>query len=125
MEWYLKVLRNYAVFQGRAQRKEYWMFYLFNVLIVFVLALFDAMIGTADPTTGWGLFSGLYSLAVLVPAIAVSIRRLHDTGRSGWWLLVGFIPVIGFLVLLVFMVLDSEPGENQYGPNPKGAQETA
>jgi uncharacterized membrane protein YhaH (DUF805 family) len=120
MEWYLKVLKQYAVFTGRARRKEYWMFVLFNIIAVLVLAWVDGLTGTLNPMTGYGLLSGLYSLAVLLPAIGVSIRRLHDTGRSGWWLLLAFIPLVN-LILLVFMVFDSQPGDNQYGPNPKEA----
>jgi uncharacterized membrane protein YhaH (DUF805 family) len=119
MNWYVEVLKKYAVFSGRARRKEYWMFFLFNLIITFVLILIDSLMGTISPQSGLGLLSGLYSLAVLIPSIAVTIRRLHDTGRSGWWILIGLVPVIGGIVLLVFMVLDSEPGANQYGPNPK------
>jgi uncharacterized membrane protein YhaH (DUF805 family) len=119
MNWYLEVLKKYAVFSGRARRKEYWMFFLFNLIITFVLILIDSLMGTISPQSGLGLLSGLYSLAVLIPSIAVTIRRLHDTGRSGWWILISLVPVLGGIVLLIFMVLDSEPGANQYGPNPK------
>ncbi len=119
MEWYLKVLKQYAVFSGRAQRKEYWMFVLFNILISIALAVVDGMTGTLDEQTGYGLLSGIYSLAVLIPSIAVAVRRLHDTGRSAWWLLIVLLPLVGAIVLLVFMVLDSEPGSNDYGANPK------
>ncbi len=119
MNWYLEVLKKYAVFSGRARRKEYWMFILFNIIITAVLALIDSLIGTVIRQAGFGLLQGLYSLAVLLPTLAVTVRRLHDTGRTGWWILIGLIPVIGGIVLLIFMLLDSEPGENQYGPNPK------
>lgn len=119
MNWYLEVLRKYAVFGGRARRKEYWMFFLFNLIISFLLGVFDGVMGTFSPEAGLGLLGGLYSLAVLIPSIAVTIRRLHDTGRTGWWFLIIFIPLIGAIVLLVFMVLDSEQGSNAYGPNPK------
>src|SRR3954468_7338693 len=119
MNWYVEVLKKYAVFSGRARRKEYWMFFLFNLIITFVLILIDSLMGTISPQSGLGLLSGLYSLAVLIPSIAVTIRRLHDTGRSGWWILISLVPVLGGIVLLIFMVLDSEPGANQYGPNPK------
>ncbi len=112
MNWYLEVLKKYAVFDGRARRTEYWMFTLFNVIIAIVLNVIDSVIGSP-------IFGGLYSLAVLIPGIAVSVRRLHDTDRSGWWLLISFIPCIGAIVLLVFMVQDSTPGDNQFGPNPK------
>ena len=113
MEWYFIVLKNYAEFSGRARRKEYWFFVLFSVIISFVLGFIDGFAGLG------GILGGIYALAVLIPSIAVGVRRLHDTGRTGWWLLVGLIPLIGFIILIVFMVGDSEPGSNQYGPNPK------
>ena len=119
MRWYLKVLKQYADFGGRARRKEYWLFVAINLLVAGALAFVDGVVGTFDPQSGAGLLSGLYSLAVLVPGLAVSFRRLHDTGRSGWWLLLAFIPVVGFLVLIYFFVQDSEAGANAYGPNPK------
>ncbi len=121
MNWYLDVLKTkYAQFSGRARRKEYWMFFLFNFLIVLGLAIVDAITGTISVTSGFGLLSGLYFLAVLVPGIALTIRRLHDTDRSGLWILIGLVPLIG-IVLLVFMCLDGTPGENQFGPSPKVA----
>jgi uncharacterized membrane protein YhaH (DUF805 family) len=120
MDWYLIVLKQYLVFEGRARRKEYWFFILFNILIGIGLAIIDNMTGTLNPETGTGLLSGIYSLAVLIPTIAVAIRRLHDTDRSGWWLLLAFVPLIGGLVLLVFFVLDGTPGSNRFGPSPKG-----
>ena len=123
MSWYLQVLKQYAVFSGRARRKEYWMFFLFNLIIAFVLGFIDVALILASESTGYGPLGWLYSLAVLIPAIAVAIRRLHDTGRSGWWLLIGLIPLLGALVILVFMVLDGEQGENKYGPNPKAGAE--
>jgi uncharacterized membrane protein YhaH (DUF805 family) len=119
MNWYLEALRKYAVFSGRARRKEYWFFTLFNVLISIILAFIDNMIGTFSSETGVGLLGGVYSLAVLVPGLAVSVRRLHDTDHSGWWLLIGLAPCVGVIVLFVFMVMDSTPGHNQYGPSPK------
>ena len=114
MNWYLAVMKKYAEFQGRASRQEYWMFFLINVLIALALGVIDAIIGI-------GFLGGLYTLAVLIPSLAVGARRLHDTGRTGWWLLVGLVPVIGVIILIVLLVLDSEPGDNQYGPNPKAA----
>lgn len=113
MNWYLEVLKKYAVFSGRARRTEYWMFFLFNIIIGFVLGFIEGLFG------GPGVLGMIYSLAVLIPGIAVSVRRLHDTDRTGWWILIGLIPVIGAIVLLVFMVLDGTPGQNKYGPNPK------
>ncbi len=108
MKWYLEVLRQYAVFTGRARRQEYWMFVLINMIISVALSVLS-----------FGILETLYALAVFIPSMAVSVRRLHDTGRSGWWLLVGLVPFIGILVLIYFFVLDSQPGSNQYGPNPK------
>jgi uncharacterized membrane protein YhaH (DUF805 family) len=124
MNWYLAVLKNYAGFSGRARRMEYWMFALVNLIIAIVLALVDRMTGTANPITGMGVLGGLYALAVLIPSIAVAVRRLHDTDRSGWWLLIGLVPVIGWIVLLVFYFTDGTPGDNKYGPSPKAAAAT-
>ena len=121
MSWYLEVLQKYAVFDGRARRKEYWVFLLINILVSVVLIAIDNLIGTFSPQVGVGLLQGLYSLAILIPSIAVTVRRLHDTGRTGWWILISLVPLIGGIVLLVFMVLDSEPETNEYGPNPKEA----
>ncbi len=118
MGWYLKALKQYVNFRGRATRKEYWMFVLFNFLIMLGLTIIDVIIIlTADISQS--IFSNLYSLAVFLPSLAVGARRLHDTGRSGWWLLLGIVPLIGLIVLIIFFVQDSEPNENQYGPNPK------
>ncbi|MHC0036285.1 DUF805 domain-containing protein [Pseudoneobacillus sp. C159] len=113
MEWYLKVMQNYVGFSGRARRKEYWMFYLVNLIISIILSIVEWTIGLASVLTG------LYSLVILLPSLAVTVRRLHDTNRSGWWILIVLIPIIGAIVLLVFTVLDSDPYENEYGPNPK------
>ena len=121
MSWYLEVLKKYAVFNGRARRKEYWFFFLFSIIITIVLSIIDVAAGSLDAKTGLGLFTGIYTLAILIPSLAVSVRRLHDTDRSGWWLLISLIPIIGGLVILVFVVLDSDPAENRYGANPKGA----
>ena len=121
MNWYLHVLKNYATFSGRARRKEYWMFFLFNVLISLGLGVLDVVAGTYSVEYETGFFSGLYSLLVLIPSIAVSVRRLHDTNRSGWWVVISLIPIIGVLVLFVFTCLDSQPGTNRFGANPKEA----
>ncbi|WP_101759017.1 DUF805 domain-containing protein [Oceanicoccus sp. KOV_DT_Chl] len=118
MNWYLEVLKKYAQFSGRARRKEYWNFVLFNLIFSIVLTFIDGLTGSLSPETGLGLLSGLYALAVLIPSIAVGIRRLHDTGRSGWWILIALVPLIGALILLVFMLLDSE-ADNEYGASPK------
>lgn len=119
MSWYLEVLKKYAVFGGRARRKEYWYFVLFNIIISIVLTGIDGVTGSFSAQTGMGLLSGIYSLAVLIPCIAVSVRRLHDTDRSGWWLFIVLVPLVGAIVLLVFAVQDSKPGANQFGDNPK------
>ncbi|MGH3767239.1 MAG: DUF805 domain-containing protein [Pseudonocardiaceae bacterium] len=112
MEWYLKVLRQYTDFVGRARRQEYWMFTLFNTLAYLGLFVIGMVLHT-------GLLGLLYGLAVLVPGLAVAVRRLHDTGRSGWWLLIGLIPLIGAIVLIVFLVTEGERQPNAYGPDPK------
>lgn len=121
MNWFLSALKTkYATFSGRAQRAEYWYFLLFYILIYIGLSVIDRALGMYSQEGQIGLLGGLFSLATLIPSLAVAVRRLHDTGRTGWWLLLGFIPLIGAIVLIVFMVLDSDPGTNEYGPNPKG-----
>ena len=121
MSWYIQVLKNYAVFSGRARRKEIWYFVLISYIISTVLWWIDSLIGTYQIDNLWTIYVlfSLYGLAVLLPSIGVSIRRLHDTGRSGWWIFIGLIPLIGAIILLVFFVTDSQPGTNQYGPSPK------
>lgn len=118
MNWYLEVLRKYAVFGGRARRKEYWMFTLVSTIVYIVLMIAESRLGFVSQL-GIGMISLVYSLVVLLPSIAVIVRRLHDTGRSGWWLLVALVPIVGVIALLVFAVQDSEAGHNEYGPNPK------
>ncbi|MBX7042973.1 MAG: DUF805 domain-containing protein [Ignavibacteria bacterium] len=120
MNWYLKVLKNYTNFSGRARRKEYWMFTLFNVIFAVAAMLLDNLLGIAIEGIGYGPIYGLYVLATIVPGIAVSVRRLHDVDKSGWMLLIGLIPLIGAIWLLVLFVTEGTPGDNQYGPNPKG-----
>jgi len=121
MNWYLMVLKKYAQFSGRSRRKELWMFALFNMLICFVLEILGIILReNALGKIILGLLF-IYALATLIPGLAVAIRRLHDTGKSGWWLLICIVPFVGPIILLVFYVLDSQPGANQYGPNPKGA----
>jgi uncharacterized membrane protein YhaH (DUF805 family) len=120
MRWYIEALKKYAVFGGRARRKEYWYFILFYLIITIVLAVIDGMIGTYNYKDNLGLLSGIYLFAFLIPYIAVSVRRLHDIDRSGWWLLLGLIPVAN-IVILFFMCTDGTPGANQYGANPKEA----
>ena len=118
MNWYLDAWKNYFTFTGRSRRKAYWVFFVFNVLATILANLIDNILGL----TGQGVYgpvSTLYALAVFLPGLALAIRRLHDTGRSGWWMLLGFIPLLGWIVLLIFFVTDSQPGSNRYGPNPK------
>ncbi len=119
MNWYLEVLKKYAVFSGRARRKEYWFFNLFYFIIFIVLAFVDGMTGTLSPEVGIGLLTGIFILAMIIPAIAVSIRRLHDTDRSGWWIFISLIPLIGGIWYIVLMVLDGTSGDNKYGPDSK------
>jgi uncharacterized membrane protein YhaH (DUF805 family) len=119
MQWYMQVLRQYTVFTGRARRTEYWMFTLFSTMIAIVLAVLDNSLGLSFMPGGTGLLGLLYSLAVLLPSIGVSIRRLHDTGRSGWWLLIALIPLVGVIVLIVFLATAGNAGPNSYGQDPK------
>ena len=121
MKWFLMVLKKYAEFSGRAQRAEYWFFTLFYLIFFLALSLIDGAAGLFNLEYGFGLLGGLFALAMIIPSIAVTVRRLHDTSRSGWWLLISLIPLIGGIVLLVFVCLDSTPGTNAYGPNPKEA----
>lgn len=122
MNWYLTVLKKYAEFSGRARRKEYWMFALMNFLISILISIVGAVIGDTDGLIAVSL-SGVYALFIFIPSLAVTVRRLHDTNKSGWWILISLVPLIGGLVLLIFMVIDSDPNENAYGPNPKLAPE--
>jgi uncharacterized membrane protein YhaH (DUF805 family) len=114
VHWYVDVLKKYAVFSGRARRQEYWMYNLFNIIALIVLAIIGAVAGTMIPYL-------VYGALVLIPSIAVTARRLHDTGKSGWFILLGIIPLIGGIVLLVFTCTDGDPQPNSHGPNPKYA----
>ncbi len=113
MHWYLDVLKNYTGFSGRARRTDFWMFALISFGIYVALAIIEGIIGTM------GIIGVLYGLAVMLPGIAVSMRRLHDTDRSGWWLLICLVPFVGAIVLLIFYCLEGTKGDNQYGPDPK------
>jgi uncharacterized membrane protein YhaH (DUF805 family) len=119
MQWYLKVLRQYSDFSGRARRTEFWMFTLFNVVVAVVLALIDTYLIGPELAGGYGLAGIIYAVITLVPSLAVGARRLHDTNRSGWWQLIAIVPIIGWIVLIVFWALDGVRGANQHGPNPK------
>lgn len=115
MNWYLEVLKKYVTFSGRARRTEYWMFVLFSVIASIILQVLDGVLGLTP------MLAGIYSLAVLLPTLAVAIRRLHDTNRSGWWLLLAFIPLIGIIALIVFFCLEGEKNDNRFGLDPKAA----
>jgi uncharacterized membrane protein YhaH (DUF805 family) len=126
MEWYLGVLKKYAVFSGRARRKEYWMFALFSIIISLIFWVIQLVLKFVPPLAVlFSVLSFIYSLAILVPSLAVGVRRLHDTGRSGFWLFLVLVPIVGWIVVLVFMALDGVAGENQYGSNPKEVAATA
>jgi uncharacterized membrane protein YhaH (DUF805 family) len=112
MNWYLKVLKQYVDFNGRARRTEFWMFVLFNIIFALVATGLDYATGLI------GVISGLYSLAVLLPGLAVSVRRLHDVGKGGGWIFISLVPLIGGIWLLVLMFTDGE-GDNRFGANPK------
>ncbi len=131
MEWMLMPLKRYADFNGRSRRKEYWMFFLFQMIVVFGIVIIGGILGAFSPDASGemsfggslmaGLF-GIYALAMFIPTIAVQVRRLHDTERSGWWVLLGIVPIvnyIGFIVLLVFYCLDGTKGKNRFGDDPK------
>jgi len=115
MRFYLSVLKKYVVFTGRARRKEYWMFALINALIILGLNIFGLLLGIGEPRNGSPLVA-LYELAVLIPAISVGVRRMHDTGHSGFWLLV---PIANFLLLIE----EGQRAENQYGADPKAVSQ--
>ena len=110
MNWYIDALKKYAVFAGRSRRKAFWMFWLFDIVFTIVFSLIDRMMGGEV-----GVLSLLYTLATIIPYLAVSVRRMHDTGHSGWWIL---FPIVN----LVFLCTDSQQGDNKYGPNPKVSQ---
>jgi len=113
------VLGKYATFSGRAQRSEFWWFYLFSLIVSAVLQMVDrALFGTLVGGQDVGILAPLFSLAILLPSLAVGARRLHDTDRSGWWLLIALIPILGFLVLLYFFVQRGTAGPNQHGADP-------
>lgn len=112
MDFYLKAMKQYADFNGRARRKEYWMFTLFYVIAIVVASIIDGIIG-------YPIVAGIAVLAHIIPGLAVGVRRMHDLDKSGWMLLVSIIPIVGGIWLFVLTVLDGTPGDNQYGPNPK------
>lgn len=120
MKWFVSVARNFS-FSGRARRREYWMFVLFVVLIEIILGVVDHALGTRSEEGGIGFLGGIFALGILIQSIAVAVRRLHDTGRSGWWILINLLPILGSIVWLILMLLEGEPRDNRYGPDPKRA----
>jgi len=115
MNGYLATLKKYATFSGRARRSEYWLFVLFSMIIAALLSVVDYLLESP------GILAMIFGVVILLPYLAVGVRRMHDTNRSGWWLLITFVPAIGSIWLLVLMVLDSTPGDNLFGANPKAA----
>ena len=122
MEWYLKVMRdNYANFNGRARRKEYWMFTLFFLLFALLAGFVIGILSVVGETVAMIaiILAVVWYLAHLVPSLAVTVRRLHDTGKSGWFYLLAIIPYIGGLIIFIFTVIEGDKGDNKYGPDPK------
>ncbi len=117
MHYYTDVLKKYAVFQGRASRKEFWVFSLINFAIISIIAVTLNLLNQNSEDESILIYFG-YIIAVICPTLAVTTRRLHDTGRSGSWILISLIPFIGSLTLTIFTLLESDPEENKYGPNP-------
>ncbi len=125
MKWYLAALKNYAGFSGRARQREYWMFILFYVIFAIVAVILDNVLGIATESTIFddevikhGPVSSLYNVAMIIPSWAVTVRRLHDVGKSGWTVFIVLIPIIGMIWFLIYMIIDSDPGENKYGAKP-------
>ncbi len=120
MNWYMMPWKKFADFNGRARRKEYWMFALGNILIAIVLMIIGMVLGKNGGQIAFILY-GIFALAIIIPSLAVCVRRLHDIGKSGWWIFISLVPFIGGIWLLILTLMDSTPGANLYGPNPKGA----
>lgn len=118
MKWFIHVIKNYANFEGRARRQEYWMYILFVFLFSIVAGVIDGTLGLTGEM-GTGVFSSLFALFLILPSLSAGARRLHDTGKSGLWLFLYLLPVLGSLILLIFMVLPGDEGPNRYGPDPK------
>lgn len=122
MEWMTLPLKRYADFQGRSRRKEYWMFILLIVVVAVVLSIVEGILGLSGMVGGvYGPITTLFLLAIIIPSLAVQVRRFHDQDKSGWFVLIGLIPLIGGLIVLVFMCLEGTPGPNRFGDDPKGA----
>ncbi|MEL6528624.1 MAG: DUF805 domain-containing protein [Pseudomonadota bacterium] len=121
MEWMMMPLQRYADFSGRSRRKEYWMFFLGIILAAIVVGIIEGILGMAGMIGGlYGPLSMILILGIIIPSLAVQVRRFHDQDKSGWFVLLGFIPIVGGLIVLVFMCLEGTSGPNQYGPDPKG-----
>lgn len=120
MDYFISALKNYATFTGRARRSEYWFFTLFYFIFLVVAVILDNLLGITIEDTGIGPLYFISILAMIIPGLAVTVRRLHDVGKSGWFYFIVLIPIIGSIWLLVLMATDGMPGRNQYGPNPKG-----
>ncbi|WP_027125412.1 DUF805 domain-containing protein [Gelidibacter mesophilus] len=124
MKWYLKVVRdNYANFKGRARREEYWMFVLFNCLFIIGVAMISGTLATLTDTEAFFGLYVIYLLGIIIPSIAVVVRRLHDVNKSGWFYFIALIPLIGSIWLLVLLLTEGDKGPNQYGPDPKNPNE--
>jgi len=121
IDWATLPLKKYADFSGRAPRAEYWWFYLLMIVTFVVSSIIDSLMGSNMGGTGYGLVSLVVGLGLIIPSLAAGVRRLHDTDRSGWWLLIGLIPFIGAIVLIIFFVTGGTSGDNRYGPDPYGA----
>ncbi len=119
MNYYLEGSKKYATFSGRATRAEFWYFMLFNIIVTIILSFVDEIFGTTFPESILGLFGTIYTLIALLPSWALAVRRLHDINKSGWWILLSLIPIIGGFILLIFYCIDSK-GNNEYGINKKG-----
>ena len=119
VQWYLKVLKQFADFDGRARRMEFWAFTLANIVVGSIFLALDHFAGTYDPDTPMGLFNTVYSIIVFIPSLAVSIRRFHDVGYSGWMILFGLIPIIGWIWFIVIAATEGHANPNYYGSNPK------
>jgi uncharacterized membrane protein YhaH (DUF805 family) len=122
MEWFLMALKKYAEFNGRSRRKEYWMFVLFQMIFAIVAMLLDNVLGLASESIGYGPIYGVFALAMFLPGLAVSVRRLHDVNKSGWMMLIALIPLIGAIWLLVLFVTEGTRGPNKYGFDPKNPE---
>lgn len=118
MHWFLEVMKKTFVFSGRARRKEYWMFTLFIALFSIILSIIEIVLGL-QISDEIGILSSLFFLVIIIPSLSVTVRRFHDIGKSGLWIFIGLIPIIGWIVLLIFSVMDSQLGTNKYGSNPK------